>query len=317
MLTLNGSALTEWQRCKRRYLLGKYWQPTRWVPKILFSKLLRDGIVQVSGGADPEHTGTTQAAKFLAEAANPGLQTQYDPFTLAHDYAASIKTILEYVSRRTPLRIQPCPAKALGSEVSWQFDAYQDDSGALHRWVVMDQYTQSDLARELHSWSVVGDIAVADAPLQLHIVVLGRVSGGHIQGDWCRTFRHPVIANRYKFQKTTGEGLRGEQWKAQFYQDMGRRQTAKAWVDMMEADNVEPILHRDVRQFSADQRDRIICDIEGLGWEIISSRIKSWAGAAMSRGSCDLPLCPWQDACYSSSDRQQDLVMLGYRSKAS
>jgi len=304
-MIIDGHLLTTFQSCRRRHLLEREYSVVRWRPKSLFDACLRQAIAALSDGQTAAGVIQEARTRFLSQAANPGLDfpAGTDSWVVANDYAGMLATVLTAVSRLTLLALQPLSPAAPSPEWSWQFSSLADESGALHRWVTCDRFDDDTLMREAHGWRVFGDICVADAPLTLHVIEIGKMSKGRRQSPWVRAWSNPnFLYNKFKFQANDPKGghraLRGEGWRPFWYAEQPKPD-AGAWVDTMDAEGVTPGLlhHIAIRQPSDAVRQDTLRQIGRVAAEA-SALAGEWWEQPMSRGQCDgLIPCPWQDAC--------------------
>lgn len=305
-MILTARTLTTWQSCHRRAAFEREWMPLRWRPKSLFDVCLRQAVLELSSGKDKDKVSLESAARYLEIAAKPGLDTMVDPYTLAHDHVAMVRNVIESVSRMTLLSVKPGPVVKLSDDAQWQCSAFQDDSGLLHRWATVEKLDDDALARELHSWHVFGDIAAAQVPMSLHIVEIGRQSKGHQHTAWCRAWKHPVVANHFRFQARDGGKLKGD-WKQVWFQDSDRNDP-KTWVDLMESDGLRLIRHIDVKEPSQQHVEEFRSQVAAEARAMAQARDPFTI--LMERTSCDVPYpCPFQPACYSRG--RVDMAALG------
>lgn len=294
-MLLSAPLLTTLQRCERRLSLESTHRVVRIRPKEMFDQLLREAIFAISNGAEVAATAESCCTRFLEAAADPGFEILSDPYTLAMDYAAIFRTVLEAASREVLLVLQRAGVIAIGAH-EWEVQAFRDDSGILHRWTSVDRWDDDAKYRELHSWHVFGDCAATGQGMWLHVVEIGRQSNGHQLTPWCRCYKHPAIAKHFRFRHVDGGALQGS-WKPVFYQD-SRENDPKTWVDLMERDNVRTLHHLQIRdphvehvkEFRADL-PRLAARISGVGTD--------WASIPRERTACDIPPCPWQPVCYA------------------
>ena len=296
-MNLDANLLSTYQRCNRRHVLERDWRPIRWRPKSLLETALRSAILELSNGADVMITSQKAATKLLDECAHAGMDTPYDSYVLAKDYCAILYTVLEWLSRMTLLTIKPGGIVPLGeTEHCWRLSAFQDESGILHRWTVVDKWDTDTQYRELHSWQCFGDCAAANSGMMLHVIEIGRVSNSHQHTDWARCYKHPAIHNHFRFRKVDGSKLE-KSWIPVWFQGSDFNDP-KVWVDLMLEDKLQPIHHIEinlpdkkyVRDFHA-QVDFEAGRIRDLG---------AWDTVPLSRAACDVPyMCPWQYVCYA------------------
>lgn len=299
-MLINGYSLTQFQRCKRPYIIGKTHVVNKWRPQSLLSMCLRYAIFGLSNGGKLEQVSSIAVNSFLTAARNPGLDVEgIDTYTLAMDYVAIIRNTLEYLSRLTLLTLKEIPPFKLSADISWQFLSTVDEAGVLHRWKFVD-YIEDDVLPELHSWEVFGDIAALDGPMQLHLIAIGKRKGCHQHSPWCRIYSHPKLANIYRFQKKSGNQLEGE-WRPIWF-SANSDNKPKEWVDLMLKDNVIGgiIKHINVKEVSQQHRANFIGDVLAEA-EVMSYMPADARAVPMSRYACDKPYtCPHQLFCYSN-----------------
>jgi hypothetical protein len=222
-------------------------------------------------------------------------------------------TVLRSVARMTLLTVKdPVPVR-LNSSVTWRPLAVEDESGVLHRWITCDSFGAADVARELHSWWVMGDMAVTRAPMMLHAIEIGQIRNGRRASTWTRAWKHPMNPNlkRLRFRRMDetrpGLGAGFEGWEKVYLADLPP-DAIEPWVDGMwregaaqkalHAVNVDlpsdSILDDTLRQIL-----REALDIRGALERVESEPYTSYA---MSRGACDgfVP-CPFQAVCYTKT----------------
>jgi hypothetical protein len=258
-------------------------------------RVLRNAVQRISAGEPLETIRSLAVNEYLEKAANPGLAVSgVDPFQLASDFASILKTAITALQTTVAPALQPGPSVILSPSVTWASRVLADSAGALHSWLAVDSWNESTLARELHSWYVVGEIAVTGRPMTLHVIEIGRQSGSHQVTPWCRAFRHPLLVGKLAFQSKTGKSL-GANWKPVYFE---RKHDPDDWVDMMERDGVRLVHHVPVRAIAPDQRRRVVVDIcmEAARMELIQA--SDWRDEPMRRTSCDVPPCVWQGVCY-------------------
>jgi hypothetical protein len=276
LLTINANDLTTFQRCRRRYLIERGWRVLRWRPRALFAYSIRRAVLQLSQGSDPADAIALARAKFMEQAADPGLDVPRgrDTYVLASDFCAMIGTVLLAVSRTGLPRLHQARPVALSPELTWEFSSLCDDAGALHRWVIADSWDADAISRELHSWHTIGDMAAGDAPLTLHVIVAGQSREGRLQSPWCRAYAHPAIAGRIRFQSHLADGrhgrLSGDQWRPTWLSDLPL--SPVEWLQKMDADRVTEglLIEGSVKQPGAMQQARILSDILQEGQHIAS-----------------------------------------------
>lgn len=296
-MNLSAPILTSIQRCKRLYALERDYRIMKWRPRALLDHILREAVFKLSNGQDVIITSKEACADLLTEAANPGMETAHDPFTLARDYCAIIENVLEALSRLSLLVLSKPGYVPLGdTEHAWKLSAFTDESGLLHRWVFVEKWDEDTQYKEYHSWNCFGDCAAAQVGMCLHVVEIGRQSKSHQNSYWTRAYKHPAIHNHYRFRKVDGTPL-DSSWIPVWYQDSDSN-TPKGWVDLMEEDRLDLIHHIHIKEPTAENIKQFHADIE---YEVNALTGKMWRDYPISRPTCDLPLCRWQGICYSQT----------------
>jgi hypothetical protein len=326
MFTVSASDLRQWQTCPRRWLLERQWRVLRWRPASLFRSCLREGVFRLSNTEPIEVVRSDARTRFLSEAARPGLDMLTgDPWTVAQDWAGMLGVTLTAIARLTLLTLTRPPRVLPGTTpttASWLPQSWADDSGTLHRWITADAFDADTLAREAHSWAVIGDMVMLDAPMMLHVVDIGQQRSGRRVSPWARCWKHPCIAGQYRFQRPDGKGgwrkLSGDKWTPLWYADQ-TKPDADAWCDLLDADHVTPSLlhHVTIAQPSQAQGSRIRSEILLLVEEMRRRLVDADAAVdplsvPMARSACD-PVggpCAWQPVCMPC-DSRVDIAGLG------
>lgn len=304
MIYLNGHTISQFQKCRRIHAISRTHRLYKWRPQSLAGACLRHAIFSLSSGEDPEKVGNQAVNYFMSNARSPGLDVVgTDVYTLAADYCAIIRNVLEYLSRLTLLPLREVSPISLTSTIYWQFLSHMDETGSLHRWKFVD-YIDSDITAELHSWEVFGDIAAADTPMTLHLVAIGQRKAQHQHSSWCKIYAHPKLQNVFRFQHKNKTKLEGE-WKPIWFSGNSQN-NPKQWVDNMLNDNAVDSLvrHIPVKEISKEHQDLFVRDAiaEGELMETISKYKTDPRDLPMSRYACDHPFaCPHQMFCYTNS----------------
>ena len=160
------------------------------------------------------------------------------------------------------------------------------------------------MVREMHSWSVIGDIVMARAPLVLHVIEIGRQLKGRRASAWARGWKHPGLPNlKMRFRRTDGSSFQG--WKPVYAADSSDMDYDE-WVDKMwEEGAAQSLVHHVTAEAPIDSiADRAMREIlqEGNAMrELITERDSSpWSVLPMSRNACDAYYpCPFQLCCYN------------------
>lgn len=296
-MTISAPDLATWQRCPRLWLLNQSGEPRRWRPKSLFLSQLRRGVMRLSRGDTLESVSLEACASLMEKAAVPGLDvTGIEPYTLARDLCACLRTVLARVHTCKAQSLSASPTILLSNGHKWAVRAPSDDSGMLHSWIAVEKLNGNVLSRELHSWSVFGDMAATGRPMLLHVVEIGRQKDSHQHTPWCKAYAHPHVLGRFAFQKQDGSQL-GAGWKPLWYQD-SLRNNPKTWLALMERDQVNAIKDVPVKAVTPRHAREFKAQVLREADRMQETLNRSWEEEPMRRGACDMPLCAWQHKCY-------------------
>ena len=329
------------QTCPRRWALEREWKVIRRRPKSIFDSCLREAVVRLSAGANPESTRAEARAQLMTEAAEPGmlLPEGAEPYVIASDLCAMLDTVLTAVSRLTLLQLDPTHTIPLpDSDHSYRPLSLADESGCLHRWLTVDAWDDDAATRELHSWLTAADMAVCDAPLTLHVVVIGSRRNGRQQSPWCRAALQP-IRNSFRFlvPPTIHDGFRNpkpcpEDWRRVWYADLADADPER-WVDAMIKDQIMPrlLLHPAIAEFPPAVRRQTLQHLQALAEQMDRTARELRDAPAeqapdqpgppepamslpMARSACDgMVPCPWARACYRTDAAYGIATLGGYR----
>lgn len=315
---IDANSITEFQTCRRKFLLSKQWRPQRWIPKILADSCLRQAIVELSQGEKKLNDIILDATtRFMTTAANSGLDIQaHDPYTIATDWCGCLETILHALSRRNLPKLKDHPSILLEKETEWVFLSHLGDDGYLHRWITVGEKFDGDrLAQEAHSWRVFGDIAAARLPMKLHAIEIGQMRDGRRHSPWTRAYTHTVIrGGKIRFNRKGNKKLQGDAWKPVYLADSDAYDS-KAWVDVMEEEDVISTLIHEVELLVPDNhhlkefKRHVRTEAEQMSqWSKMEVNPRH---IPMSRGACDTPFpCQFQACCFSP-DIDVDIASLG------
>lgn len=302
-MTLDAPSLAAFQQCPRKWLLNNSGEIKRWRPRSLFLSQFRAAIHSLSTGGKLEDVTQEAVARLLEIAANPGIDTDKNPFNTARSLCSILKTSLARVhaSRLPPLtRI---PNILLSDSVKWSCNALSDGK-QLHAWTAVDSLNKQTLTQELHGWPVIGDCAATGMSMVLHVIEIGRQNeAGRFNSPWTRCFAHPIVINRWAFQQKDGKPLKGK-WKAIYFED--GRNDPQIWIDLMERDCVQALKNVPIKQLSVDQAEQVKREILIEAARMRAIQGKEWQEESMRRTACDLPVCGWQALCYGRVRGQAD-----------
>ncbi len=306
---VDAGMITDFQSCRRKYLLSRRWRPVRWNHKVLFDSCLRQGIVELGSGEDLKTVLVHTSTRFMDTAAGAGLNVVgFDPYTLAQDYVSMLETILTALGKRSKYKLSPVPSIPLARDIEWSVLAYADEHGELHRTITVDRWNEDRLAQEMHGWMVFGDIAATKKPLHLHVIEIGQLRDGRRHSPWTRAWQHEFVSGRLRFQKKVPGGKGGYTklegaWEQIFLAD-STKYNAESWVEFMEQDNIVDMLIHDV-EIAVPRSEHIKSFIRDISIEVQQMRqweesIENPFAVPMSRAACDNPYaCQFQPCCFS------------------
>jgi len=167
----------------------------------------------------------------------------------------------------------------------------------------VDRWGEADLARELHSWYVFGELAILRRPLTLHAIEIGQTRGGRRASPWTRGWKHPTMPSlRMRFAHKDGSVPKG--WKPMYLADYAHAD-ADAWVSQMFAEGVAQALVRHVpvrvpeSTVCEDTVRQVRAEAARAGVLLSERAFASWPTLPMFRAACDgfVP-CPYQPCCH-------------------
>lgn len=169
----------------------------------------------------------------------------------------------------------------------------------LHRWITVDAWDADRISQEIHGWFVFGDIAALEQSMMIHAIIIGQIRSGRRTSPWARTYKHPAIANTYRFQKDDG-GVLAEGWKP-FYFANNPDSNATHWVDLMLAQNVNPVQHITVKAPTPEHIAEFREEVAEEAGAMAQASKREPLSLPRCRVACDFPkVCGFQQACFSS-----------------
>jgi hypothetical protein len=304
-MILSASSIIDLQACARRPVLSADWEILKFRPKRLLDACLRQGIMRITQGEDAAAVAAAMRAEFVQAAANPGMDTRRgdDPYRIAMDLCAMLETILRAAARMGLPALTESPVVRLNSATEWSPLAFAAADG-LHRIITIDRWTEEDLARELHSWYVVGDMAATELPLTIHVIEIGQSRNGRRASPWARGWRHPTMRNAKRIRFAHKDGTTFKGWIPVYLADERDLDPAE-WVDAMFTEGVAQAAWRTIpiampsAEQAAETVRQILAEAARMSVLISERRSCGWRELPMSRAACDgMTPCGWQGACY-------------------
>lgn len=263
----------------------------RWSPRDLFLATYRQAVLDLSSGKPLASVQMEAGVRFRQVAKDPGILAQ-DPWVVAGDFVGALKTSLEAQSR-TGVPVLTLPSPVSLTDCEWQPTSFKDEAGVIHRWAVVEDFSDDSFYREVHSWGVAGDMAVLAAPMELHFIELGYLRNGRLHSPWARAFAHPSL-NVHRFQKEDGGPL-GPSWKSIWFSET--RWSTSDWVDQMQKDHVTLGHDVSLKELAPESAVDIMRQISQEARRL--KGLVSIQETPMSRPACDFPTpCPFQDKCF-------------------
>lgn len=314
--TIDAIRLTNWQKCRRRFILENQWRYLKWLPKSLFDSCLRQAIYEFSNGEEIDAAKSKARTRFLNTAANPGLELGYDgvdPYKLAMDYCGMMDNILEAYSRKTIPVLKDIPSVMIADDLEFTFTSHQDDMGELHRFVSTSRLDDDFITKEMHSWPVFLETALTKQILHLHIFQIGQKRDGRIHSEWTKAYAHDYIRGKIKFTKKGGKELEGK-WSPVMFSDQDTY-SSSAWVDRLEEEGLTDklITHLEIDVPKQQHIHEAIRQVktEAEQMQTWLQQIENPRLVPMSRPACDgISPCPFRAVCYSP-DVTMDIQGLG------
>lgn len=308
-MILDAATLSHLQSCSRRHLLENEYAVAHWRAKVLFDACLRVGVRQVSEGMAGGDAAKEMSARFMQEAANPGLDLPRgsDSYRLAKDYCAMLGTILRAAEKWSLPRLGEAATVALGDSHEWRPLAFET-AAELHRIVTCEKWDEREMARELHGWYVFGDIAATGKEMVVHAVEIGRTRKGRRASPWARGWKHPSMPNlKMRFVNKAGQEFKA--WKPVYLAEYPHS-NVQMWVEQMYEEGIAQSLMHEVRvSVPADEvRMDTLRQMRMEAARAAGLAGTAWREMPMSRGACDdrLSPCPWQHVCHQAVNKIED-----------
>jgi hypothetical protein len=302
---LDGFQMAEFQACRRRWRIGREWRPARWNAKVLFDGCLRRMLLKVSGGGEAAAAIAEAKARFLESAASPGIESKWDPYVSAKDWAAMIETAGTAMAEMMPRGMRELDrVSILQGAVRWQPLAWETADGEeLVRVVTAARIDEEFVRYVRRSWQTAGDMAVIDRPMTVWALAIGSERAGRRASVWTRAWRDPSCVNgKYHFATRSGKAPRN--WKPYYFVDR-RENDAETWVRKMRNEGaMEGMVARfRVERMEEREREKTLRDIGNVAWEMEAEGELPFGEVVMSRNECDGIVPCWaKRSCYGTGE---------------
>lgn len=257
------------------YLIQRYTPPAL-TPKEILTRAIEHGLTST------EDDYAQAASDFAMElcTANTIDTEQTDLLGLA-EHISSLAQMVVWVGRTKG------PWKRPDDLQNWHSGAFlSEDERRLRILVCVDRW---DAFREMElrsSWQVAGECSAYQVPMDIIVVVIGKLRNGRWVSPWTTGYRHPV-AKDLRFRKRDGESF-GPTWEK-----VWREGDPVEWLDAMTDDGV---LWECVRALTVDvpERETVTLSVEML--ERISGESKI-PRPQLSNCFNRMRLCPFRSCC--------------------
>lgn len=183
---------------------------------------------------------------------------------------------------------------------AWNFSSLIDPSGNyLRRFLPVGTWNQERQEHEVRSWYGLGEVCMAEMPMQMVVAQLGTMNGGRRHGHWSKALLHPQHSS-LRFRKRSRATIDGFK---------------ETWIPVWREDHDEIERHRWLQAMHEDEvLQEVLFVVEiGLPGELEAGRIRDMANrkldaaAAVTKlpdkqlSTCDGPLapCPFRGCCWA------------------
>jgi hypothetical protein len=216
-------------RCSRAGFFSRDWELSRLHPTEILRRSVDAGLM--SEESDP---GQAAGDHVMTLAADRGIDIEGSGVYPIALHCAALADIVTTLLRSGSPWARPVD-KVLESS-NWSSSAYLDQSGLrLHRVLLVDRISDERTKAEKLGWKTLGEQAIYDLPMTIHVVVLGQRRSGKYHGVFSKGFLHPR-SRTLRILKRSGESF-GKEWSVAWREDHDTISRDK-WIDQMQEDGV-------------------------------------------------------------------------------
>lgn len=234
--------LTSDDGCRRAAHYDLRWEPPARTPKEILRLAIEHGLM-----SDAEDPGEAASDYVMELAVERTIDTPEQDLLSLAAHIASLAEFLVWIQRTGAPWERPESIELPNGRL-WTPGAFLSRYGLKHLALVdrLDAMTEMSLR---HSWSVKGESAAYELPVDIIAVEIGSLRAGRWSNPFTKAYRHPQ-ARTLRFRKRDGESF-GVTW------DRVEREhdeaTREEWLDAMTDDG---ILEERVHLFQCDVPDR-------------------------------------------------------------
>jgi hypothetical protein len=243
---------------------------------------------------DPERTAENE---LLSIAAQPGLDiVGHDVYAAAMHHAKLAGLIAAALRSAWTAPWSPVDAPlAVEHDAGWNSACYTTGDGATRRIALVDSWSDSRRAQEVHGWRTLGEVCALNRTILVTAVTIGNSRDKRRHSAWTKCYRHPRNKT-FRFQRKTSEEDFSKTWSPVWREDSGI--TTEAWLKQMRDDgSITDLVHTvEVpvprgREAYLEEMKRISGEMERLP-EVPPMRLSGCYGFSP---------CPFLNICPSSS----------------
>jgi hypothetical protein len=232
---ISAELLADLESCQRRGYYSRDFRPRRLHP----TELTRRAIYAALSDPEAVDTGRRAGEAAIGLCADIGLDVKgaENIYDIGLHHAAIADIVSAWLKTHFQAFLAPPVDWAIGNH-TWEASCLaQGKEGRLVRVVLVDHWGEDRLLAEARNWYTVGEVAVYDVPMDVHVIALGASRGGKRYSAWSKGLLHPRNRKvRFKKQANKAEGFKDSWipvWREE-HDQIDRRD----WLKGMEDDDV-------------------------------------------------------------------------------
>lgn len=290
---ISAPLLTDLESCQRRGYFSRDWLPRRLHPTEITRRAIYAALCD-----EREDVGERAGEEVMTLCADVGLDIKHHNLHDIGLHHAAIADLVATWARGAVGFDMGCPQDKMVGNHTWQSSCLLDaHRQRLVRIVLVDHFSDERLLSESRSWYSLGEVAVYDAPMDVHVVSLGASRGGKRHSAWSKGLLHPRNrALRFKPHANKTVGFK-DTW-IPIYREEHDRISRETWLEAMEQDGMvrelTTVVH--VERLSAERRKETLEVIERKADAL--SKIGRLPDPSYSQ--CDWPSpCGFRSVCFA------------------